>query len=56
MPSIFMAHCPQRSWSGLDADHLQLTREGGYFVRGVAMVFDRNLQSDQVRAFYARVL
>ncbi len=40
----------------VESDGLQLTREGWYFVRAVAMVFDRGLQSDQARALYSRVL
>jgi oxygen-independent coproporphyrinogen-3 oxidase len=40
----------------IEADGLQLTREGWFFVRAVAMVFDRGLQSDQARALYSRVL
>jgi oxygen-independent coproporphyrinogen-3 oxidase len=40
----------------IEPDGLQVTREGWYFVRAVAMVFDRALQSDQARAMYSRVL
>ena len=39
----------------IEADGLQLTREGWFFVRAVAMVFDRGLQSDPARAVLARV-
>ena len=35
---------------------LQVTAAGGYFVRSVAMVFDRHLQADRTRARFSRIL
>ena len=40
----------------IEPDGLQVTRVGWYFVRAIAMVFDRGLQSDQARALYSKVL
>ena len=35
---------------------IQVTATGWFFVRAVAMVFDRHLQSDQVRARFSRII
>jgi oxygen-independent coproporphyrinogen III oxidase len=35
---------------------LQVTAAGWYFVRGIAMVFDRALQSDRVRERFSRII
>ena len=35
---------------------LQITETGRYFVRGVAMVFDRYLQADRTRARFSRII
>ncbi len=35
---------------------IQVTATGWYFVRAVAMVFDRNLQADQVRERFSRII
>ena len=35
---------------------LQITAMGWYFVRGVAMVFDRYLQADRTRAMFSRII
>ena len=40
----------------LDAEGLQVTAMGWYFVRAVAMVFDRYLQSDRNRARFSRII
>jgi oxygen-independent coproporphyrinogen-3 oxidase len=40
----------------LDAQGIQVTAEGWYFVRAVAMVFDRYLQADRHRAQFSRIL
>ena len=40
----------------MDADGVAVTPLGWYFVRSVAMVFDRYLQADSARARYSRVL
>jgi len=38
-----------------DSD-IQVTDLGWYFVRAVAMVFDRHLQADRARARYSRII
>jgi len=40
----------------LDAAGIQVTAMGWYFVRAVAMVFDRHLQSDIHRARFSKIL
>ena len=40
----------------LDADSIEVTELGRYFVRSVAMLFDRHLQSDRTREHYSRVI
>ncbi len=40
----------------IDGDGVLVTALGWYFVRGVAMVFDRYLQADRSRARYSRIL
>ena len=35
---------------------IQVTATGGFFVRGIAMLFDRHLQSDQVRERFSRII
>jgi oxygen-independent coproporphyrinogen-3 oxidase len=40
----------------VDACGVQVTREGWFFVRVVAMVFDRHLQADRNRAKFSRIL
>jgi oxygen-independent coproporphyrinogen-3 oxidase len=35
---------------------IQVTATGWYFVRAIAMVFDRNLQSDEARARFSRII
>jgi oxygen-independent coproporphyrinogen-3 oxidase len=40
----------------IDAQGVQVTSEGWYFVRAVAMVFDRYLQADRHRARFSRIL
>jgi len=40
----------------LEAGAVQLTPMGWYFVRAVAMVFDRYLQADQVRERFSRII
>ena len=40
----------------VDASGVQVTREGWFFVRAVAMVFDRHLQADRNRAKFSRIL
>ena len=40
----------------LDVDSIEVTELGRYFVRSVAMLFDRHLQSDRTREHYSRVI
>jgi oxygen-independent coproporphyrinogen-3 oxidase len=40
----------------LDADGIEVTARGWFFVRAVAMVFDRYLQADRQRARFSRIL
>jgi oxygen-independent coproporphyrinogen III oxidase len=40
----------------IDADSIEVTELGRYFVRSVAMVFDRHLQSDRTREHFSRVI
>ena len=40
----------------LCADSIQVTATGWYFVRAVAMVFDRNMRADQVRERFSRII
>jgi oxygen-independent coproporphyrinogen-3 oxidase len=39
-----------------DDTSIQVTEKGWFFVRAVAMVFDRNLQSDRTRAKFSKIL
>jgi oxygen-independent coproporphyrinogen-3 oxidase len=40
----------------LDSSGIQVTATGWYFVRAVAMVFDRYLQSDRTRTRFSRII
>ncbi len=40
----------------LDASGIQVTAKGWFFVRAVAMVFDRYLQADRTRARFSKIL
>jgi len=40
----------------IDNEQIQVTATGWYFVRGIAMVFDRHLQSDKVRERFSRII
>ena len=40
----------------LSDQEIQVTATGWFFVRAVAMVFDRHLRSDQVRASFSRII
>jgi oxygen-independent coproporphyrinogen-3 oxidase len=40
----------------LTDEAIQVTALGWYFVRAVAMVFDRHLQADQVRERFSRII
>ncbi len=62
MKDVFAAELAQlREYESLglvqvsDSD-IQVTPMGWYFVRGIAMVFDRHLQSDKVRERFSRII
>ncbi|NML15455.1 oxygen-independent coproporphyrinogen III oxidase [Azohydromonas caseinilytica] len=40
----------------IEPDAIQVTPRGWYFVRGVAMVFDRHLRADQTRERFSRII
>jgi oxygen-independent coproporphyrinogen-3 oxidase len=40
----------------IGADSIQVTASGWFFVRGVALAFDRHLQADQVRERFSRII
>ena len=40
----------------IDADGIQVTASGWFFVRGVAMTFDRHLRADQTRERFSRIV
>jgi oxygen-independent coproporphyrinogen-3 oxidase len=40
----------------IEPEAIQVTPRGWYFVRGVAMVFDRNLRADQTRERFSRII
>jgi oxygen-independent coproporphyrinogen-3 oxidase len=40
----------------VDDAGIQVTAQGWFFVRGVAMVFDKNLQTDRTRAKFSKII
>jgi oxygen-independent coproporphyrinogen-3 oxidase len=40
----------------LGDEAIQVTASGWYFVRGVAMVFDRHLRADRMRERFSRII
>jgi oxygen-independent coproporphyrinogen-3 oxidase len=40
----------------LDESGIQVTSQGWFFVRAVAMVFDRYLQTDRTRARFSKII
>jgi oxygen-independent coproporphyrinogen-3 oxidase len=40
----------------VDDSGIQVTAKGWFFVRGIAMVFDRYLQADRNRAKFSRII
>jgi oxygen-independent coproporphyrinogen-3 oxidase len=40
----------------VDGQAIQVTAQGWYFVRAVAMVFDRYLQTDRTRAQFSKII
>ncbi len=51
-----LAVLAERGWVQLSERAVQVTSAGWYFVRAVAMVFDRYLQADQSRQRYSRII
>ncbi len=51
-----IAALAQRGWVQMSERAIQVTPPGRYFVRAVAMVFDRHLQADQTRQRYSRIM
>jgi oxygen-independent coproporphyrinogen-3 oxidase len=51
-----LATLAQEGLVELDDRSIQVTALGWYFVRGIAMAFDRYLQSDQARARFSRII
>ena len=47
---------PEQGLVEVDDTSIQITAMGWYFVRGVAMVFDRYLQADRTRAMFSRII
>ena len=45
-----------RGLVGLSAARIKVTPMGWFFVRGVAMVFDKYLQADRTRARFSKIL
>jgi oxygen-independent coproporphyrinogen-3 oxidase len=46
----------QQGLVALDESGIQVTAQGWFFVRAVAMVFDRYLQSDRTRARFSKII
>ena len=40
----------------IEPSAIQVTALGWYFVRGVAMVFDKHLQADRTRERFSRII
>ena len=40
----------------LNSESIKVTAMGWFFVRGIAMVFDRYLQADRNRARFSRII
>ncbi len=51
-----LAELRERGMVEVDAEGIQVTALGWFFVRAVAMVFDRHLQSDRNRARFSRII
>ena len=51
-----LAEMEQQGLVELSTEGVQVTAMGWYFVRGIAMVFDRYLQSDRNRARFSRII
>ncbi len=51
-----MAQLVDQGLVTIDAQGIRVTAEGWYFVRAVAMVFDRYLQADRSRAKFSRII
>lgn len=51
-----LAQCQALGLVDLDAHSLQVTPKGWFYVRGIAMAFDRYLQADKNRANYSKII
>ena len=51
-----LAEMEQQGLVELSTEGVQVTAMGWYFVRGIAMVFDRYVHSDQARARFSRII
>ncbi len=51
-----MAALAEQGLVVVDAHGIQVTAQGWFFVRGVAMVFDKYLQSDRTRAKFSKII
>ncbi len=62
VPEVFAAELEQlrqlQAMGLLEVDdrEIQVTATGWYFIRAIAMVFDRNLQSDRARERFSRII
>ena len=51
-----MAALAEQGLVVVDEHSIQVTPQGWFFVRGVAMVFDKYLQSDRTRAKFSKII
>ena len=51
-----LADCRTWACASCEPDGIQVTATGWYFVRAVAMVFDKHLRADQVRERFSRII
>jgi len=51
-----MAALVEQGMVVLDDNGIQVTAQGWFFVRAVAMVFDRYLQTDRTRARFSKII
>jgi oxygen-independent coproporphyrinogen-3 oxidase len=51
-----MAGLAEQGLVSLDNTGIQVTDKGWFFVRAVAMVFDRHLQTDRTRARFSKII
>jgi oxygen-independent coproporphyrinogen-3 oxidase len=53
---VALAALQQQGLVVVDEDGIQVTAQGWFFVRAVAMVFDRNLQMDRTRTKFSKII